>query len=141
MSTPQLVPYLTFNGTCQEAMTFYQQCLGGELMLQRFADTPAAERVAADAQQNIMHSILTTDTFTLMASDSGMGTVARGTMMSLSLNCHSPEQIQELFGKLSADGTVTMPLEDTFWGATFGILIDRFGIDWMLNYDKPAAQQ
>lgn len=138
MNTPRLTPYLMFNGTCREAMTFYQHCLGGELMVQTFADTPAAAHMPADAQQNVMHSMLTTDDMLLMASDAGMGPVAKGDMVSLSINCHSTEEIQRLFSLLSAGGTVTMPLEDTFWGATFGIFTDRFGIDWMLNYDKPA---
>ncbi|GAA3935635.1 VOC family protein [Hymenobacter algoricola] len=137
MNTPRLTPYLTFNGNCREAMTFYQQCLGGELMVQSIAGTPAAEHVAPDALQNVLHSMLTTADLVLMASDSGLGPAAKGDMVSLSINCHSPEEIQHLFSLLSADGTVTMALQDTFWGATFGMLADRFGIDWMLNYDKP----
>ncbi|MCC2545924.1 VOC family protein [Hymenobacter sp. BT175] len=137
MSTPRLTPYLTFNGTCREAMTFYQQCLGGELMVQTFEGTPAAEHVAPDALQNVMHSSLTTADMVLMASDAGMGPVSKGDMVSLSINCQSPEEIQRLFELLSAGGTITMPLQDTFWGATFGMFADRFGIDWMVNYDKP----
>ena len=140
MNTPRLTPYLTFNGTCRAAMTFYQQCLGGELMVQAFADSPAAAHMPPDAQQNVMHSMLTTTDMLLMASDSGMGPVAKGDMVSLSINCGSAQEIQTLFGKLSAGGTVTMDLQDTFWGATFGMFTDQFGIDWMLNYDKPAAQ-
>lgn len=137
MSTPRLTPYLTFNGTCRQAMSFYQQCLGGELMVQTFEGTPAAEHVGPEALQNVLHSALTTADMVLMASDSGMGPVAKGDMVSLSVNCQSPEEIQRLFGLLSAGGTVTMPLQDTFWGATFGMFADQFGIDWMLNYDKP----
>ena len=137
MSTSRLTPYLTFNGTCREAMTFYQQCLGGELMVQSFEGTPAAEHVAPEARQNVMHSSLTTPDMLLMASDSGMGPVGKGDMVALSINCQSPEEIQRLFDQLSAGGTITMPLQDTFWGATFGMFADRFGIDWMLNYDKP----
>ncbi len=137
MSTPRLTPYLTFNGTCRQAMTFYQQCLGGELMVQSFEGTPAAEHVAPEALQNVMHSSLTSADLVLMASDSGMGPVSKGDMVSLSINCQSPEEIQRLFDLLSAGGTVTMPLQDTFWGATFGMFADQFGIDWMLNYDKP----
>ncbi|TGD78489.1 VOC family protein [Hymenobacter wooponensis] len=142
MSTPQLTPYLAFNGTCRAAMTFYQQCLGGELMIQPFEGTPAAEQLPADAdaQQQVLHAILQNDGFTLMASDAGMQEVTKGNMVSLSLNCTSPEQIQHLFGQLSAGGTITMPLQDTFWGATFGMFIDQFGIDWMLNYDKEPQQ-
>ena len=141
MTTPRLTPYLTFNGNCREAMTFYQQCLGGELMMQTFAGTPAAEHVAPDALQNMMHAVLTTPDMVLMASDSGLGPAAKGDMVSLSVNCQSPDEIRRLFDQLSAGGTITMDLQDTFWGATFGMFADRFGIDWMLNYDKPGAQQ
>ncbi|SHJ36954.1 PhnB protein [Hymenobacter daecheongensis DSM 21074] len=138
MKTPSIYPYLAFDGTCREAMTFYQQCLGGELMIQPFADSPAAEGMPAEAQQGVLHSTLTTDSFTLMASDAGMQKIVKGNMVSLSLDCGSPAEIQRLFAQLSAGGTVTMPLEDTFWNATFGMCTDRFGIDWLLNYDKPA---
>ena len=136
MKTPRLTPYLTFNGTCREAMTFYQQCLGGELQVQTFAETPAAADLPAEAQQNVMHAKLTTADMLLMASDSGLGPAAKGDMVSLSVNCQSPEEIRRLFSQLSAGGTITMDLQDTFWGATFGMFADRFGIDWMLNYDK-----
>ncbi|WP_139924909.1 VOC family protein [Hymenobacter sp. DG01] len=136
MNTPCLTPYLTFNGNCRQAMSFYQQCLGGELMVQLFEGTPAAEHVAPDVLQNVLHSSLTKPDLVLMASDSGMGAVAKGDMVSLSINCQSLEEIQRLFAQLSVGGTVTMPLQDTFWGATFGMFTDQFGIDWMLNYDK-----
>jgi PhnB protein len=141
MNPPRLTPYLTFNGNCRQAMTFYQQCLGGELMVQAFEDTPAAAQVAPEARQNVMHSMLTTPDLVLMASDSGLGPAAKGDMVSLALNCQSPDEIRHLFDRLSVGGTITMPLQDTFWGATFGMFADQFGIDWMLNYDKPQLAQ
>lgn len=139
---PQIVlnPYLTFNGTCRDAMQFYHECLGGELMIQPFAGSPAAEHVPAEAHDHVLHAMLTADGFILMASDAGMEPVVQGNSVSLSLNCFNPEEIATKFLKLSAGGTVTMPLQDTFWGATFGMFTDRFGINWMLNYDKPAAE-
>lgn len=136
MTTSRLTPYLTFNGTCREAMTFYQQCLGGELLVQTFAETPAAAQMSAEAQQNVMHARLTTADLVLMASDSGLGPAAKSDMVSLALDCQSPEEIRRLFSLLSVGGTITMDLQDTFWGATFGMFADQFGIDWMLNYDQ-----
>ncbi|QJX46969.1 VOC family protein [Hymenobacter taeanensis] len=136
MNALELIPYLSFNGTCREAMTFYQQCLGGELMIQAFEGTPAAEHMPEEARQGVMHAILKNEAFTLMASDAGMQKITQGNTISLSINCHSAEQIQQLFSQMSAGGTVTMALEDTFWGATFGMFTDQFGINWMLNYDK-----
>ncbi|UOQ72710.1 VOC family protein [Hymenobacter cellulosilyticus] len=140
MKTPRLTPYLTFNGTCRAAMTFYQQCLGGDLMIQPFAGTPAAEQVGPEGQESVLHAILTTEDLVLMASDAGMHQITKGNMISLSVNCQSEEEIAALFRQFAEGGTIIMPLEDTFWGARFGMLTDQFGIDWMFNYDKPAAQ-
>ncbi|UOQ53552.1 VOC family protein [Hymenobacter cellulosivorans] len=135
-----LTPYLTFDGTCREAMTFYQQCLGGDLQIQTVAGTPAAEHMPAEAHNSVLHAILTNGNLVLMASDAGTQQITKGNMVSLSVNCQSAEEIAALFQQFSEGGVVTMPLQDTFWGATFGMLTDRFGIDWMFNYDKPAAQ-
>ena len=74
----------------------------------------------------------------LMASDwLAKETFVRGHSMSLSVHCGSEEEIKTLFGKLSAGGVVKQPLADQFWGATFGMLVDKFGVDWMLDYHKP----
>ncbi|MCB2406847.1 VOC family protein [Hymenobacter lucidus] len=142
MNTPYLVPYLTFDGNCREAMSFYQQCLGGELMIQPFADTPAAEYLPANATaDSVLHASLTNGDLLLFGSDSGGQQVTAGNSVSISINCGSETQIADWFEKLSAGGNVTMPLGDTFWGATFGMFTDRFGIAWMLNYDKVPVEQ
>lgn len=140
MNTPQLTPYLCFEGTCREAMTFYHSVLGGELMMQPFAGTPAAEHVGPEGQDGVLHASLSNSHFTLFASDAGMQPISKGNMVSLALNCTSEAEIQAQFARLSEGGTVTMPLADTFWGATFGMFTDRFGIDWMLNFDKQPQQ-
>ncbi|PJJ54445.1 VOC family protein [Hymenobacter chitinivorans] len=140
MLTSALTPYLAFNGTCREAMTFYQQRLGGDLQMQTYAGTPAAENLPAEAQNNVLHAILTNGSLVLMASDAGQQAVTKGNMVSLSVNCRSEEEITSLFQQFAEGGTITMDLQDTFWGAKFGILTDRFGIDWMFNYDKPTAE-
>ncbi|WP_303310059.1 VOC family protein [Hymenobacter sp. BT730] len=140
MSKTRLTPYLTFNGNCRDAMTFYQQCLGGELLISTFGDSPMADKMPADAQQGVMHASLKNDILELMASDGGMHAVTQGNAIALSLNCSSAEEIATWFAKLSAGGTITMPLEETFWGATFGMFTDRFGMPWMLNYDHAPAQ-
>jgi PhnB protein len=140
MSQAKLVPYLTFNGNCREAMTFYQQSLGGELELMPFADAPMAEQLPAEVQAGIMHATLTNGPLVLMASDTNGQPAVPGNHISLSLDCTSPEDIAGKFTQLSAGGQVTMPLQDTFWGATFGMFTDRFGMPWMLNYDHPKAE-
>ena len=133
----QIVAYVFFDGNCREAMTFYKECLGGELFMQAVGDTPAASQMPADAKQKIMHAALKNDGFEIMASDwmDGQGFV-RGNSISLSMHCGSEEEIKHLFSNLSAGGKIKAPLADQFWGATFGMLTDKFGIDWMLNYDK-----
>jgi PhnB protein len=134
-----ITPYLYFDGNCREAMTFYKDCLGGELHLNAIGDTPAAEHVPPEARQEIMHAALTDGSggALLMASDwMSKSAMAPGNNISLSLHCAGDAQIRSLFAKLSEGGKVTNALADQFWGATFATLTDRFGIDWMLNFDK-----
>lgn len=133
--------YLTFNGNCREAMTFYRECLGGELMLQTIGESPMADTMPPQMKQSILHSTLTTGDLVLMASDMvpEQGLV-KGNAVSLMLNCDSEEEIHEWYAKLSEGGRATHPLENTFWGALFGDLTDRFGNQWLLHYDKQQQQ-
>ncbi|MDO7877192.1 VOC family protein [Hymenobacter sp. ASUV-10] len=143
MKTPQLNPYLNFNGTCREAMTFYQACLGGELMLQAVAESPAASHLPAADQNGIIHSVLTvSETLMLFASDvmGGPPAVADNSSVQLCLNCHSEEQIDAVFSKLGEGGTVTQPLEVMFWGGKYGALTDRFGKQWLFNFQAGEQQ-
>lgn len=134
-----ITPYLTFNGNCRQAMTFYKDILGGDLELMDFASSPMDD-VPDEAKNNIMHAILSTNSFTLMASDTMPNQpVTNGNSVSLSINCQSTDEINHLFNSLSDGGQITMPLEDTFWGARFGMLTDKFGTCWMFNYDYPQA--
>lgn len=133
-----ITPYLTFNGTCRQAMTFYKDILGGELQLMDFASSPMD--VPDEAKNYIMHAVLTNNNVTLMASDTMPNqTVTNGNSVSLSINCQSVDEINQLFNSLAEGGQITMPLDDTFWGARFGMLIDKFGTCWMFNYDYPQA--
>jgi PhnB protein len=139
---PQLNPYLSFEGTCRAAMSFYQSCLGGELMVQSFAESPLADQVPAADGQKVLHAMLTSGSLVLMASDMGGGpahALTEGNAVSLCLNCDSTEEINALFAKLSEGGTVVDPLAEMFWG-TFGSLTDRYGKRWLFNYAAPAAQ-
>ena len=136
----QINAYLNFNGNCREAMQFYKDSFGGELFLQPIKDTPMEAQCAAGKENDMMHVSLTGDSFVLMVSDMiGPQGYQPGTNFSLSINCSSEEQLTTLFGKLSKDGQVFMPVSQLFWGSLFGALSDRFGTRWMLNYDKPKA--
>ena len=136
----QIHAYLNFNGNCRDAMQFYKECFGGELLLQAIKDTPMEAQCPAGRENDIMHASLTGDGFVLMASDMiGPQGYRPGNNFSLSINCQSEEQLRSLFDKLSESGQVFMPVSEQFWGALFGALSDRFGTQWMLNYDKPKA--
>ena len=133
-----ITPYLTFNGTCRQAMTFYKDILGGELQLMDFASSPMD--VPDEAKNYIMHAVLTNNNVTLMASDTMPNQpITNGNSVSLSINCQSVDEINQLFNSLAEGGQITMPLDDTFWGARFGMLTDKFGTNWMFNYDYPQA--
>ncbi len=134
---PQLNPYMTFNGNCRAAMTFYQECLGGELILQTFGEAPMSDQLSAEIKERILHSSLMSNGMALMASDMmGSEPVVQGNTISLSLNCNSDEEINNFFSKLSSGGQITSPLKVEFWGAVFGMFTDQFGMHWLLNYQK-----
>ena len=133
----ELGPYLNFNGNCREAMTFYKECLGGTLTLMTFEESK--QDVPAEMKNQIMHSTLRfTPYASVMASDCMPGQPAvNGTSVTICINCDSVENINAFYAALAKGGKETMPLADTFWGARFGMLKDKFGIQWMFNYDKP----
>jgi PhnB protein len=132
--------YLIFNGNCREAMTFYQKCLGAELQMMPFSDMPG-DKVPPEAKDRLMHARLTKGATVLMASDNMPGMpFQQGDNFSVSLNCDSVQEIEKLFSGLSDNGKVTMPLGETFWAARFGMFTDQFGINWMLNLDKPQQK-
>ncbi|HLZ85923.1 MAG TPA: VOC family protein [Puia sp.] len=136
MST-QLHAYLNFNGRCREAMTFYQQCLGGDLVLQKIAESPMAAQMPSEAGANILHSSLTRNGVLLMMGSDMMGAnLKQGNSVVLCLDCSSDEEINTFFKKLSAGGEIKMPLHQSFWGPTYGELTDKFGMLWMFSYRK-----
>ncbi len=133
-------PYLNFQGNTEEAFNFYKSVFGGEfVMLQRFSDTPHGATIPENERNKIMHVALPIgQNLILMGTDvlESMGQKAEpGTNFSLAIGPSSEEEAEDIFKKLSAGGQVTMPLEKTFWNAYFGMLKDKFGIHWMVNYD------
>lgn len=133
-------PYLNFNGNCEEAFLFYQSVFGGDFpYVGRYKDMPSEYGVPESEQNKIMHMSLPISKETsLMGSDSAEafgGKAVVGNNISISINADSEEETKRLFDALSLGGTVTMPLDKTFWGSLFGMFIDKFGINWMVNYD------
>jgi PhnB protein len=133
----QINTYLTFNGNCREAMTFYQECLGGELNFQTIGESPLADKMPPLMKDGILHSTLTNGALLIMASDmvSEQGLI-RGNAVSLMLNCSSEAEVRAFYEKLSSSGKATHTLENSFWGALFGDLTDKFGNNWLLHFDK-----
>ena len=133
----EMITYVTFGGDARQAMEFYKQGLGGELYIMTFGDSGQG---APGSEDKVMHAKLAGNGWTLMASDSMPEMpVTAGDNFSIALTCESVEDQDRLFGALGAGGAVTMPLQDTFWGARFGMLKDRFGTNWMFNFDHPKA--
>jgi PhnB protein len=130
--------YLNFNGNTEEAFNFYKSVFGGEFTtLQRFKDTPDAATMPAKEQEKIMHVALPIGGNVLMGTDvpETMEQVKFGTNSSISIDAASEDEANKLFNGLSAGGKISMPLEKMFWGAYFGFFIDKFGVQWMVNYN------
>jgi PhnB protein len=133
-----LTAYLNFDGNCRQAMKFYERCLGGELYMMPLSETPGDH--PKEAKDRIMHARLAKGSASLMASDTMPGMpFTPGNNVSLAIGCESLQETEKLFAALGENGKVTMPLQDTFWGARFGMLIDQFGIHWMFNFEKPKT--
>ena len=126
--------YLNFNGQTRDAMKFYQECLGGELVMQKISESPMAARMPSEMGAKILHSSLTKNNLILMASDMMGNNIVKGNSISLCVICSSDEEINSFFSKLSTGGTVVEPLHQSFWGATFGSLTDKFGITWIFKF-------
>lgn len=129
--------YLTFNGNCREAMTFYHKCLGGELSFQTIGESPLSEKMPKKMKDCILHSTIRNDKFVIMASDMvGENGLIKGNAVSISLSCISEKEIKNCYSKLVKGGTANHKLENSFWGALFGDLTDKYGNHWILNYHK-----
>ncbi len=131
--------YLNFDGNTEEAFNFYKSVFGGEFaMLQRFKETPQGENLPAADQDRIMHVALPIGNGNvLMGSDtSGQHRFMPGNNFHLAYSTDNSDDAHRLFNQLSAGGTVIMPMEKMFWGALFGMLADKFGIQWMVSYDE-----
>ncbi|MBS1771434.1 MAG: VOC family protein [Bacteroidetes bacterium] len=129
--------YLTFNGNCREAMTFYKNCFGGELFFQTVDGSPLSEKMPEEMKNCILYASLTKDDLVIMATDMvGEKGLHIGNQISLSLRCSSKTEIEIYFAKLSDGGTIEQPLEDSFWGGIFGGVTDKFGNHWILSFNK-----
>ena len=130
----QVHPYLSFKGDCEAAFKFYEQSLGGKPgALFRYAGSPMADQVPAGWQDKVMHASLTLGDQVLMGGDVAPGQYEEPKGFSLSIQTKSTTEAESIFGELAKGGRVVMPLEKTFWAARFGMVVDRFGIPWLIN--------
>ncbi|HEY9420656.1 MAG TPA: VOC family protein [Thermoanaerobaculia bacterium] len=137
----QFVPYLNFDGQCEEAFRFYEQALGGKLEITTNGNSPVAEHVPPEWHNRILHARLTVGDAVLMASDSPPGQPVHPQGIYVAIQIDDPAKAERIFHALAEDGTVQMPFEETFWADRFGMLVDRFGIPWMINCGQRAGNQ
>jgi PhnB protein len=142
---PIINPYLNFDGNCEEAFNFYKSVFGGEFgYVGRFSEMPESPEfsIPDEMKNRIMHISLAiggSQTNMLMGSDTGGDWASNhivGNNISISIGASSKEEADRIFQALSAGGTVTMPLDNVFWGDYFGMCIDKFGINWMMSFNE-----
>jgi PhnB protein len=135
--TMQVHPYLSFNGQCEAAFTFYERCLGARRgAIFRYAGSPMADQVPPDWQDKVMHGTLTIGEQVLMGGDVAPIGYEEPRGFSLSIQIANPTEAERIFGELAKEGTVRVPLEQTFWASRFGMVVDRFGIPWLINCEE-----
>jgi len=135
----QLNPCLTFNGKCREAFALYQECLGGSIQtMMTWGDSPMKDNVPSEWHERIIHTTMIVGGTMLMGSDAPPDRYEEPRGFAVTANIDDPAEAERVFRELSEGGTVTMPIQQTFWATRFGMAVDRFGIPWMINCGQPA---
>jgi PhnB protein len=135
----QLNPYLFFDGNCEEALKFYAQCLGGTIQfVLTYAGSPAEAQVPPELGGKILHATLVVGDQVLQASDCPPGRYDQPKGFSVSIQIKDPAEAERIFAALAENGKVQMPIQKTFWATRFGMVVDRFGIPWMINCGEAA---
>ena len=137
----QLNPYIKFNnGKCREAMHFYKDIFGGKLDFMTVGETAMAKDMPANKHKLVMHSTLTKGDMMFLGSDMMRDKAVIGDNVGIALLCKSQKELDGFFSKLSKGGNVFMKPEITFWGGYFGMVTDKYGVEWMLNYQKKPVK-
>ena len=135
----QLNAYLNFNGQCAAAFRFYERVLGGKIgMMMTYGESPIAEHTPAESRDAILHATLQVGDAVLLGADAPPGRFQQPQGFSVTIGLDDPAEAERIFAELSTGGTVHMPLQQTFWAERFGMLVDQFGIPWMINCRRPA---
>jgi PhnB protein len=137
-----LSPYIFFKGNAKEAMEFYKGVFGGDLTMSTLGESPkeVLEQMKIDESRygEIMHAELKGGIAHLFASDSQKAS-DKSAKVELSISGSDEDKLRQIWKALAEDGNITMPMSKQFWGAEFGMLTDKFGVDWMVNIE-PSKQ-
>lgn len=136
----KIQPYLNFDGDCAEAFRHYAQVLGGDLEIQTYAESPAADQTPESQGDRVMHARLVVGDQVLMASDAPPGQYRQPGGNYVSVTVEDAGEARRIFDALADGAQVQMPFESTFWSPGFGMLVDRWGTPWMVN-TMPAVDQ
>lgn len=136
----KLNPYLYFDGTCEEAMRAYAELFGAEILaMMRYEEMPVEGEFPPETATKIAHARLRIGDQVLMASDSPPDRFEPMQGAAVTLNIPEPDKAQRIYDALMDGGNAVMPLDETFWAHKFGVLVDRFGTQWMINCEKPST--
>jgi PhnB protein len=135
----KLNPYLNFNGQCEAAFKFYERCLGGKIeSIMTYESMPDEHSVPTEWRKKILHVSLVLGDEVLMGADALPDRYQKPQGFSVTLGLKDQAEAERIFNALAEEGTVEMTLQETFWAVRFGMLVDRFGIPWMVNCGRPA---
>ena len=129
--------HLVFDGQCETAFLTYQRLLGGAIRMLRYGESPLATQVPAEWHPRILHATLVLDEQELLGSDAFPNAYERPQGIFVTLSVAEPAQAKNVFASLAEDGRVHMPFQETFWSAGYGVLVDRFGVPWEVNCERP----
>ncbi len=130
----KLIPYMFFDGNCEEAMKFYEECLGGKLNLLKASEAPASSRLPEGKKNQVMHASLSLDEVILEASDVlNEMPIEQGNTVRLNYEADNIEKLRNIFDKLSQGGSVQNEIRKEFWGGYYSSITDKFGFQWMLT--------
>lgn len=133
----RLNPHLQFHGQCEVAFKFYERCLGGRIaVMMRYGDSPEGEQMQTDWREKILHTTLAVGNYLLQGADVPPQSYQKPQGFSVMLNIEDVTEAERVFNSLSDNGSVQMPLQETFWAKRFGLLIDQFGTPWTVNCGK-----
>lgn len=136
-----LNPHISFGGQCEAAFNFYERCLGGKILtMLRWGSSPMAKEVPPEWHEKICHATLSVGANVLAGADVLAEQYERPSGFQVLLGIDDPEDAERIFHALADNGTVRMPMQETFWSARFGVLVDQFGVPWEINSEQAPSR-